>query len=246
VADTSAVWIIADIPEQDIALVKPGAKATIRIDAYPQRVFEGTVAYVYPTMKAETRTIPVRLELANPGALLKPAMYAQVEFAAGDARGGLAVPVSAVIDSGARQVVVVATGEGRFESREVRLGRRGDPYVEVLSGLTEGEQVVVAGNFLIDSESNLQAALGGMEKATASGVGHHAEGTLDAVDAQTGTATISHRPVASLKWPAMTMEFVPANPSLLAGLKPGAPIAFEFVERKPGEWVITKIQGKGN
>jgi Cu(I)/Ag(I) efflux system membrane fusion protein len=246
VADTSAVWIIADIPEQDIALVKPGAKAKVRIDAYPGRDFEGTVAYVYPTMKAETRTIPVRLELANPGALLKPAMYAQVEFAASDARGGLAVPVSAVIDSGVRQVVVVAVGEGRFESREVRLGMRGDQYVEVLSGVAEGEQVVVAGNFLIDSESNLRAALGGMEKAPASRVGHHAEGTLDAVDAQTGTATISHRPVASLKWPAMTMEFVPANPSLLAGLKPGTPIAFEFVERKPGEWVITNIQRKGN
>jgi Cu(I)/Ag(I) efflux system membrane fusion protein len=242
VADVAAVWVVADVPEQDIALVKPGAKAQIRIDAYPERRFAGTITYIYPTMKAETRTIPVRLELANPGGLLKPAMYAQVELAAGDQGAITAVPVSAVIDSGVRQVVIVDTGEGRFEPREVKVGARGEQYVEVLSGVKEGERVVMAGNFLIDSESNLKAALGGLEKAKAAGVGHQAEGTLDAIDAKSGMATISHRPVASLKWPAMTMEFVPANPALLAGLKPGTPIAFEFVERQPGEWVITKVE----
>ncbi|HZV54238.1 MAG TPA: efflux RND transporter periplasmic adaptor subunit [Rhodocyclaceae bacterium] len=242
VADVSAVWVVADVPAQDIALVKTGARARLAIDAYPGRGFEGTVSYIYPTMKAETRTIPVRLELANPGGLLKPAMYAQVEFAAAGRGAVPTVPVSAVIDSGARKVAIVELGEGRFESREVKTGARGDQYVEVLEGLREGERVVVAGNFLIDSESNLKASLGGMEKPKASGVGHHADGTLDAIDARAGTVTITHQPVASLKWPAMTMEFVPANPALLAGVKPGTPIAFEFVERKPGEWVITKIE----
>ncbi len=238
VADVAAVWVVADVPEQDIGLVKTGAKAQIRIDAYPERDFAGTITYIYPTMKAETRTIPVRLELANPGGLLKPAMYAQVELAAGNPAAVPTVPVSAVIDSGVRQVVIVAAGEGRFESREVKIGARGEDYVEVLSGVKEGDRVVMAGNFLIDSESNLKAALGGMEKPKA--VGHHADGTVDAVGAN--AVTITHRPVASLKWPAMTMEFVSANPALLAGLKPGTPIAFEFVERQPGEWVITKVE----
>jgi Cu(I)/Ag(I) efflux system membrane fusion protein len=142
-----------------------------------------------------------------------------------------------VIDSGTRKVVVVDLGEGRFESREVTTGLRNDDLVEILSGVQEGERVVAAGNFLIDSESNLKAALGGMEKPKA--VGHQAIGRLDAIDG--GTVTISHEPIASLKWPRMTMEFVPANAALFAHIKPGTSISFEFVARKPGEWVITKV-----
>jgi Cu(I)/Ag(I) efflux system membrane fusion protein len=154
----------------------------------------------------------------------------------------LAVPTAAVIDSGTRKVVVVDLGEGRFEPREVKTGARGDQFIEILDGVHEGDRVVAAGNFLIDSESNLKAALGGMEapKAVGTSVGHRAVGKLDAIDG--GTVTISHEPVASLKWPKMTMEFVPANAALFADIKPGTAIAFEFVERKPGEWVITKVE----
>jgi Cu(I)/Ag(I) efflux system membrane fusion protein len=210
----------------------------VRVDAYPDKTFAGTVAYIYPTLKAETRTIQVRVELANPGGLLKPAMYAQVEFATGARAAVLAVPTAAVIDSGTRKVVVVDLGEGRFEPREVKTGVRGDQFIEILEGVKEGERVVAAGNFLIDSESNLKAALGGMEKPMA--VGHHAVGKLDAITGD--TVTISHEPIASLKWPKMTMEFVPANAALFADIKPGTAISFEFVERKPGEWVITKVE----
>jgi Cu(I)/Ag(I) efflux system membrane fusion protein len=238
IADLSSVWVLADVPEQDIVQVKSGGKAMLRVDAYPDKSFAGRVAYIYPTLNEATRTVPVRIELANPGGLLKPAMYAQVEFEAGGARSVLAVPASAVIDSGTRKVVVAELGEGRFEPREVRTGARGDQFVEILAGVQEGERVVAAGNFLIDSESNLKAALGGMEKAAA--VGHQAVGKLDANDG--ATVTISHEPVASLKWPKMTMEFVPANAALFADIKPGAHISFEFVERKPGEWVITKVE----
>jgi RND family efflux transporter MFP subunit len=238
IADLSSVWVLADVPEQDIALVKTGGTAAVRVDAYPDRKFEGRVAYVYPTLKAETRTVSVRVELANPGGLLKPAMYAQVDFAVGDARSVVAVPSAAVIDSGTRKVVVVELGEGRFEPRAVKTGARGDQYIEILDGVREGERVVAAGNFLIDSESNLKAALGGMEAPKT--VGHHAVGKLDAIEG--GTVTITHDPVASLKWPKMTMEFVPANAALFADITPGTPITFEFVERKPGEWVITKVE----
>jgi Cu(I)/Ag(I) efflux system membrane fusion protein len=238
VADISSVWVLAEVAEQDIAQVKTGGKAAVRVDAYPDRKFEGRVAYVYPTLNAQTRTVPVRLELANPGGLLKPAMYAQVEFDAGGSRSVVAVPSAAVIDSGTRKVVVVELGEGRFEPREVKTGVRGDAFIEILDGVKEGERVVAAGNFLIDSESNLKAALDGME--TAKTVGHQAVGTLDAIDG--GTVTISHEPVASLQWPKMTMEFVPANAALFAGMQPGVRISFEFVERKPGEWVVTKVE----
>jgi RND family efflux transporter MFP subunit len=249
VADLSSVWVVADVAEQDIARVKAGARARLRVDAYPDRSFEANIAYIYPTLNAQTRTISVRLELANPGGLLKPAMYAQVELPAAERREVPVVPLSAVIDSGTRQVALVETGEGRFEPRQLKLGARDETHVEVIEGVKAGERVVVAGNFLIDSESNLKAALaglGGMEKPKDTAVGHHAEGMLDSVDATAGTVTIKHKPVASLKWPAMTMDFVPANAALFADIKPGAAISFEFVERKPGEWVITKVERKGN
>ncbi|MGA8392790.1 MAG: efflux RND transporter periplasmic adaptor subunit [Burkholderiaceae bacterium] len=258
VADLSSVWVIADVFEQDIGLIKPGATARIRINAYPEKIFEGKVTYVYPTLKAETRTVPVRVELANPGMLLKPAMFAQVELSVSSKGSVVTVPVSAVIDSGTRQIVLIQKGEGRFEPREVRLGARSDTDVEVIEGVKEGEPVVVAANFLIDAESNLKAAISGFSSAppavpakaervsgagaAAKGAGHQAEGTVDGVDAGTGAITLSHGPVASLKWPSMTMEFKAANPSLLPALKPGAKVSFEFIERQPGEWVITSVK----
>lgn len=240
IADLSAVWVMADVFERDIAALKLGMPVAVRVDAWPEREFSGRVNYIYPTMNAQTRTLPVRIELANPGGLLRPAMYANVVAKVVPGRLALAVPVSAVIDSGTAQRVIVQLEAGRFEPRTVTLGLRSDDYVEVKEGVKAGEQVVVAANFLIDSESNLRAALAGM-KAARPGVSHHAVGTLDSIEAD-GTVMVTHEPVASLNWPTMTMVFVLANPSLVDKLKPGAAIHFEFVERKPGEWVITKIE----
>jgi Cu(I)/Ag(I) efflux system membrane fusion protein len=244
IADLSAVWVQADVFEQDLADVRVGSTAQLRINAYPGKVFAGRVGYVYPTVKPETRTIPIRIELANPGGLLKPGMFAEVELPVGARAKVVTVPTAAVIDSGTRRVVFVQRAEGRYEPREVKLGARDDTHVEIIDGVHDGEPVVIAANFLIDAESNLRAALGGFgggAAAPAAAVGHKAHGSLVAIDAKAGTLTVRHDPVASLKWPAMTMEFVPANPSLLAGLKPGSAFDFEFVERAPGEWVITSI-----
>jgi len=248
IADVSSVWVQADVFEQDIAAVNVGQKAKIRINAYPGEVFEGRIAYVYPTLKAETRTVPVRIELANPKGRLKPAMFAEVDIPVAGASSVVTVPNSAVIDSGSKQVVIVQLAEGRFEPRVVKLGARGGEFVQVLDGIKEGEMVVSSANFLIDAESNLKAALGGMQKAPETAkpavVGHKAVGVLNAVDVASGSVTISHEPVASLKWPAMKMDFVLANPSLVAGFKPGAAVEFEFVERGPGEWVVTSVVRK--
>ena len=242
IADASSVWVIADVFERDIAAIRIGMPVAVSVDAFPGKVFEGKLSYLYPTLNPQTRTVPVRIELPNPRGELRPAMYANIDIKVDTGGTALAIPASAVIDSGAQQRVLVQAGEGRFEPREVKLGLRSDEYVEVKSGVSEGEQVVVAANFLIDSESNLKAALGGMAEPKKSAVSHHAVGTLDSIDAKAGTVMVTHEPVASLNWPKMTMEFVPANPSLVGSLKPGSPIHFEFVERKPGEWVITKIE----
>lgn len=259
ITDLSSVWVLADVFEQDIGLAKSGARAKVMIAAYPDKVFKGKITYVYPTLKAETRTVQVRIELPNPGQLLKPGMFAQVELDVAARNNAVTVPLSAVIDSGIRRIVLVQAKEGRYEPREVKLGARSDSYVEVLEGVKQGEQVVVAANFLLDAESNLKAAVSGfgpagtgspkpaqqqssIGKSGVAAAGHQAEGMVDSIDAKTGTLSISHGAVASLKWPAMTMEFKAANDMLLKTLKPGSTVAFEFVERQPGEWVITRVR----
>lgn len=251
IADLSSVWVVADVFEQDIAQVRAGSMTRVKVNAYPDKSFEGTVGLVYPTLNPATRTVSVRMEIANPNGLLKPAMFANVEIPVAGRGEVLTVPVSAVIDSGTRQVVLVQLAPGRFEPRMVRLGGRGENYVEVLEGVAEGEQVVISANFLIDAESNLKAALGGLgehvgsapaeRKQPAAGVGHEAQGTLNAVNAD-GTVNITHGPVESLDWPGMTMDFELANSSLAEHAETGSAIMFEIVERKPGEWVITRLQ----
>ncbi len=160
IADLSQVWVIADVAESDLAAIKTGTRATVTFRAYPTQPVEGSVTFIYPEVRPETRTVRVRIELSNPDGRLKADMYADVVFQAGaDEPSVVAIPISAVIDSGTRQVVLVARGEGRFEPRPVKLGRRGDSYIEVMEGLKEGEEVVTAATFLIDAESNLRAAL---------------------------------------------------------------------------------------
>jgi membrane fusion protein, copper/silver efflux system len=158
-ADHSAVWVMADIAEGDVGAVKRGQAVAVRTKAYPGRVFKGKVGLVYPHLMRETRTARVRIELPNLDLSLLPDMYADVEINTGSDEAVVAVPTSSVIDSGTRQVVIVDLGDGRFEPREAKLGRRSGDHVEVLQGIQEGDSVVVEGNFLIDAESNLNAAL---------------------------------------------------------------------------------------
>jgi Cu(I)/Ag(I) efflux system membrane fusion protein len=168
IADLSTVWLLAEVFEQDIAEVRLGQAVQVHINAYPDRLFSGKVGFIYPTLATETRTVKVRVELANAEGLLKPGLYGSVTLAALEDSGErLAVPDSAVIDSGARQVVLVQRGEGRFEPRVVKLGRQADGYREVLAGLDAGDQVVTRANFLIDAESNLKSALDGLDSGGA-------------------------------------------------------------------------------
>ena len=245
IADLSSVWVLADVFEQDLGMVRLGQPAAVRVDAYPDKVFNGKITFIYPTVTPETRTAKVRVELSNVQALLKPAMYARVEFASGQNKAKvLAVPDSAVLDSGTRQVVLVELGAGRFEPRAVKLGMRGDGYVEVLDGVKAGEAVVVSANFLIDAESNLKAALGGFSQGAQSAkpVTHRGDGTVEAVDPARATVTLAHAPIASLKWPAMSMDFRVKDPALMQTLKPGQKIGFEFTDAGGGDYLIVRVQ----
>jgi Cu(I)/Ag(I) efflux system membrane fusion protein len=165
IADLSTIWVLADVPEYALANVEPGQSATIRVRGLPGRTFQGRVALIYPQVNPTTRTTKVRIAIPNPDGVLRPDMYADVEIAAGGTRPVTAVPDSALIDTGTRQIVILDKGEGRFEPREVKNGTRGGGYTEIRDGIAVGDRIVVAANFLIDAESNLKAALNGMTTA---------------------------------------------------------------------------------
>ena len=250
IADLSKVWVVADVYEQDLARVRVGQAAQVTLDAWPGRSFEARVGYLYPTLDPATRSTRVRLELDNPEGLLRPGMFARVELAAGDAGPKTVVPASAIIDDGERRVVLRALGEGRFKPQPVKLGARGRDLVEVLDGVAAGDRVVVSANFLIDSESQLKAALSNLVDAApdAGGAGaagaprYEAEGTLEAVDAASGSVTLTHGEIPALQWPAMTMDFLIAEPGLVKDIAPGTPVRFVFEAGEPGEYIVTGIE----
>lgn len=158
IADLSKVWVIAEVFEQDLVNIKPGQTARMSFNGMPGRSFEGTVSFVYPTLMADSRTAKVRIEMANPENVLKPNLYATVAIDTAETTA-LAVPDSAVLDTGSRRIVLVEAGEGRYNPRVVKTGARADGWIAIEDGLVEGERVVTRANFLIDSESNLKAAL---------------------------------------------------------------------------------------
>lgn len=158
IADLSQVWVLASIYEYELPFVKAGQTATMTLSYLPGKTYRGRVGLIYPVLEGATRTVQVRLELANPDLDLKPEMYAQVEIQS-DLGERIGVPLTAVLSSGSRDIVFVAQGDGYFEPREVRTGLRLPDVVEIVEGLTEGETVVTSGNFLVDSESKLKAAL---------------------------------------------------------------------------------------
>lgn len=267
-ADLSSVWLQAEVAEQDQGAIRLGQSVTVTVDAYPTEKFTGKVSFIAPVLDDKTRTVKVRVELSNKNNQLRPGMYANVIIEE-VMKAALTLPMSAVLDSGLRQVVLVQIGEGRFQPRTVQLGEHGEINVVVLSGVSEGELVVTHANFLIDAESNLKAALGSLSHAHGTdtapkevsvsaqtsnqaadvtktqtkktNVGVQARGVLKAVNAD-GTVSIAHEPIAALGWPGMTMNFNLSNAALADGIQPESAITFELVERKPDEWIITKLQ----
>jgi Cu(I)/Ag(I) efflux system membrane fusion protein len=158
ITDLGMVWVMADAYEGDLARIRVGGKATLTLPAYPNRAFSGKVAFIDPTLDPKSRTAKVHLHFANPKRELKPEMFGEAVLE-GESRQGLRVPGDAVIRAGTRDVVFVAKPDGRFEPRAVELGSKDGDFIEVKSGLGEGEQVVTRANFLVDSESQLRAAL---------------------------------------------------------------------------------------
>ena len=179
VSDISNIWVNADIFEYEIPWVKVGQTARVELPFAAGKVFEGKITYIYPYLTNETRTARARIELVNPGLELKPDMYATVNIDAGAVDGALAIPVNAVLNSGKGQTVFVARGGGKYEPRQVKTGVVDDAgYIQIVSGLGEGETVVVSAQFMLDSESTLREAV--QKMITPAGTGEKADQKVEA------------------------------------------------------------------
>ena len=172
IADLSVVWIYADVYEYEMPWVSKGQRAEVSLSYLPGEQFGGKVDYIFPFMNEKTRTVQVRMIFDNADGALKPDMYADVVIRPEVGREGIVIPVQAVIHSGTRRVVVMAHGDGRFEPREIHTGVETEDGYEVMHGLNPGEQIVTSAQFLIDSESNLKAALAGMHGDVGGHGGH--------------------------------------------------------------------------
>ena len=161
IADRRTLWVDVAIFEQDAAAVRVGTPATITVDALPGQTFRGSVTFIYPQLDAKTRTLTARVEVENADGQLRPGMYGAAELATAGRRS-VSVPLTAVLPTGTKDIVFVNHGDGRFLPREVRVGLRGDSLVEIVEGLKPGDEVVASATFLLDSESNLAAAIQGL------------------------------------------------------------------------------------
>lgn len=161
IADLSRIWIMGDIYEYEMPLVAIGQSATVTLSYVPDVKLQARISFIHPTIDPQTRTVKVRFELDNPGEKLKPGMYANLELRI-PLGVRLIVPKDAVLESGERQIIFIHLGGGRLEWRKAKIGQRSGDWVEILDGVHEGEHVVTSANFLIDSESQLKSAIGGM------------------------------------------------------------------------------------
>lgn len=251
----ATVWANAEVPEAQAALLRPGARVVARTPAVPGTAYEGKVQALLPDVNIGTRTMKARIELSNPGQRLAPGMFVTMQFTDMRAQKSLLVPSEAVIQTGKRTVVMLAEDNGRFRPVQVQAGAEAAGQTEIKSGLQAGQRVVVSSQFLIDSEASLrglEARLNAEPKPAAAGAtapqaaqqeAHpkiEATGKVEAMGKD--TLTLSHGPIASLKWPPMTMEFKrPAAGGLPANLRAGDQVGFEFYTEPDGIPQLTRV-----
>ena len=249
-ADLSSVWLLAEVFEQQADWVKVGQPADVSLSFLPGHEWEGRVEYIYPSLSPKTRTLKVRLRFDNPDELLKPNMYADVTIYGGPKEDVIISPREALIRTGVEERVIVGLGEGRFAARAVTAGIESGDWVEIASGLDQGEQVVVSGQFLIDSEASLKASLLRMSDARGNAAQRPAaentvvEGIAGVVKFLTPrgeSVNLQHEAVPALGWPAMTMDLPLAEGVLTEGLKPGDKVTFDLGKHND-DYLITAIR----
>ena len=253
IAGLQRVWAVADVPEPQAVRLRAGQRVKASLQADPSQTFEGALKEIIPEVNANTRTLKARFEVDNRSGSLTPGMLLRLAVS-GPTASQIVVPSEAVIRTGKRAVVIVRKDSGAFEPRDVSAGEERGDEVVVVEGLSEGEQVVASGQFLVDSEARLRTVLTGMTptaealpaSASASAFApgrsatHLAEGNVESVTAD--AITISHGPVTSMKWPAMTMGFGKPAGKAFPAVKPGDRIRFEFKEGGPAGFELQSLQ----
>lgn len=246
----STVWVHAEVPENMLAHVRPGNTVEARTPSLPSVTFQGKVGAILPEVNPSTRTIKARIELANPRQQLVPGMFVNVSFTPDKREDVLTVPSEAIIQTGKRNVVILAQEGGKFAPAEVEIGTEGNGQTEIRKGLEEGQKVVVSGQFLVDSEASLKGVLSRMngpsaqeEDRTPQARTHRAEGKIESVDGD--EIILSHGPIPSLKWGEMTMGFQLPAEGLPKGLAVGDSVTFEFQPNDGGIYQIVSIAPQG-
>lgn len=252
IAGLEKVWAVAEVPEAQALRLARGQKVRAVLQADAAQHFNGALAEILPEVSTSTRTLKARFEVDNRNGQLVPGMLLRLQVA-GPMASRLVVPSEAVIRTGKRAVVIVRGETGAFEPREVSLGVDSEDDVEILQGLSEGEQVVASGQFLIDSEASLRSVLGGMGTSApaqppasvasapaAIGVVHTGRGKVE--DLAPDSITISHGPIASLKWPPMTMGFSRTVPQAFADIQVGDTVEFAFKESGAMGYELLSVQ----
>lgn len=255
IAGLEKVWAVAEVPESQSIRLTRGQKVKAVLQADASRTFDGELKEILPQVSASTRTLQARFEVDNRAGRLTPGMLLRLQVS-GPSTSRLVIPSESVIRTGKRAVVLVRKDNGSFESRDVTIGQEVGDDVEVMQGLSEGDQVVASGQFLIDSEARLRsvtaslatpapepASAASMPAAPAAGI-YVGEGKVESVQAE--GITISHKPIPSLQWPSMTMGFGKPNAKAFADVKPGDTVRFEFRKGGPMDYELVSVQRVGD
>ncbi|MCP5169410.1 MAG: efflux RND transporter periplasmic adaptor subunit [Hahellaceae bacterium] len=245
IGSLQTVWVIAEVFERQASWVQRGQTVSMTLPALPGKVWEGKVDYLYPVLDGKTRTLKVRVRVDNPSQQLKPNMFANLTLFSRVADAAVSMPREALIRGGRYDRVVVALGDGNFKSVQVAAGVEAGGRVQILDGLRPGDQVVTSAQFLIDSESNLDAEIARMEARQDAAPIVPAEvsatGMLEKVLPEQEKVTIQHDPIAAWQWPAMKMDFPVADGVSLAGLHAGQAVQFQLTKTGDTEFWVTAI-----
>ena len=248
-ADLSSVWLLAEVFESQADWVKVGQAAEVRLSYLPGQVWEGAVQFIYPSLNPKTRTLKVRLQFKNPDEALKPNMFADVTIYGGAKKDIILIPREALIRTGEEERVILSEGDGRFRQRNVVAGIESGDWIQIVSGLQPGDEVVTSGQFLIDSEASLKASLARMSGGSAAMQESQADmqdqitgtGVLREIRAKENLVNMQHDPIPALGWPDMTMDFKVKPGVSFEGLGSGDAVEFELEAGDDG-YVITVIR----
>ncbi len=246
-ADLSRVWLLAEVFESQSNWVKVGQSADVKLSFVPGREWEGTVEYIYPRLDTKTRTLKVRLQFDNPDEILKPNMFASVSIYGGAKNNVLNIPREALIRTGQQERVILDKGKGRYVQRNVVAGMETGDWIEIVEGLDEGEQVVISGQFLIDSEASLKASLMRMSEPASEKMAAEkpkmpvARAIVRGLMPEQRKVNLEHDPIPELGWPAMVMDFELHTGVSVEGLNIGDTVQITLVQGGNG-YLISDIK----